>query len=378
MKIGIDARDLEGGRTGVGRYLINLLQEWDGLDLPDNLEFILYFREELPRDLNLTKTNFKYKVLKYGHKSNALFMHILLPFRAYKDRLNILFCPAYISPILYFKKTALTLHDIIYEAHPELFSWKSIFDRILLRKFSKISAKRAKKIFVPSGYTKEEVNKYYKTKPNRVIVTYLGADKRMCPINDDEAVEQIKIKYGLGDKFIMFLGSIVNRRHLPEIIKAFEKLIERLPDYQFLLIGRNYTSPFIDIDNSIKRINDKYGKELILRQKYFPDEDLPLIYNATDLFIWLSDYEGFGLPVFEAMSCGVPTVTSPITSIPEIAKDAVLYVKNPTDVDIIFKTIYKGLTDNDLRFDLIKKGLERSKMFSWKKCAKETLRELIN
>lgn len=378
MRIGIDAKNLEGQRTGVGRYLINLLQQWDSFGLPKNIEFILYFRKEVPRDLNLTNLNFKIKVLKYGHLSNALFAHFILPWAAYRDGLDILFCPAYVSPILYFKKTALTLHDIVYEARPDLYSWPSIFDRILLKRFSRISAKKAKKIFVPSGYTKEEVQKYYKIKPNNVVVTYLGANRSMRPINDDEAVAQIKQNYGIANKFIMFIGSIVNRRHLPEIIKAFTRIAQEMTDYQFLMIGKNHTSPLIEIDSLIQKVNNDLGREAILRKDYFPDADLALLYNAANLLVWLSEYEGFGLPVFEALSCGTPVVTSRVTSIPEIAGDAALYVKNPDDVEEIYKAMRRGLIDNDLKRDLIQKGLKRAEQFSWRQCARETLENLIN
>lgn len=378
MKIGIDAKNLESQRTGVGRYLINLLQQWDSFGLPKNIEFILYFRKEVPRDLNLTNLNFKIKLLKHGHFSNALFTHLILPWAAYRDGLDVLFCPAYVSPILYFKKTALTLHDIVYEARPDLYSWPSIFDKILLKKFSKISAKKARRIFVPSGYTKEEVLKYYKVKPDKVVVTYLGAGPSMRPINDDEIVAQIKQNYGIADKFIVFVGSIVNRRHLPEVMKAFARIAQELTDYQFLVVGKNHTSPVIEIDSLIQQVNNDLGREAILRKDYFPDADLALLYNAANLLVWLSEYEGFGLPVFEALSCGTPVVTSRVTSIPEIAGEAVLYVKNPNDVEEIYKAIQRGLTDNDLKCNLIKKGLDRAKQFSWRRCAKETLENLIN
>ena len=150
MKIGIEAYTLEGNRTGVGRVLINILRQWDNFKLPLDLELILYFKKEIPNDLELKKSNFKYKLLKapLGIQSNALYRHYSLCLEATKDKLDILFCPDYVSPIFYFKKTALILHDISYEAMSEIYNWPSIWDKILLKQFSKISAKRAEYIFV--------------------------------------------------------------------------------------------------------------------------------------------------------------------------------------------------------------------------------------
>ncbi|MFC1700532.1 glycosyltransferase family 4 protein [Patescibacteria group bacterium] len=367
MKIGIDAKNIEGRRTGVGRYLINLLKEWDQLELPKDVEFVLYFRKEIPDDLSLDSAIFQKKVLSFGGLSNALFMHILLPIAAYRDKIDVLFCPAYVSPIFYFKKTVIVLHDIIYEARPDLYNWPSIFDRILLRKFSKISAKRANKIIACSEYSKKEIVKYYKINLEKIIVNYLGVDKSISSFNSQ------KVK----NKFILFVGAISNRRHLPEVMLAFERIAKKLSDYQFLVIGKNITSPFIDIDELSKVINTRLGRKAILRKDFISDKKLSLLYNSADALIWLSDYEGFGLPILEAMSFGTLVITSPNTSIPEVAGDSVLYVQDSRNIDEIYKVIYKGLTNIQLRSRISKKGLKRVLRFSFKKCASKTLNVLL-
>ena len=165
MKIGIDAKDLEGNRTGVGRYLLNLLKYWRGEDI------VLYFKKEIP-DLDLP---FEKKVL--NNSSNAWHMHFALPRAAKKDKVDLLFCPAYISPLFYSGKTALTLHDIVYEVRPEIYNWPSIWDKFLLKKVSKISARKASVIFVPSEYSKKEIIEHYQISPDKICVTYLGVDQ---------------------------------------------------------------------------------------------------------------------------------------------------------------------------------------------------------
>jgi len=361
MRIGIDAHSLEGKRTGVGRVLINLLEQWNNFS--NDTEFILYFKEKIP-ELNLSD-KFEKKLL--NSKSNALFMHFSLPRVAKKDKVDILFCPEYISPIFYKGKTVLVLHDIIYQAHPEMYNWPSIWDRILLKTFSKISAKKADLIIVPSEFTKNEVIRHYKVNEDKVFKIFLDVDSNFKKIENEEEIIKIKGKYKIKDKFIFYIGSIFKRRHLPETIEAFEKISDKLANYQFLIVGGNYTNiP-----------ENKLNQKNIIYQEYLSEEDLVVLYNAADLTIYLSDYEGFGLPPLESIACGTPVVISKKASLPEVIGEAGIYVKNNSDINEISEAIYKGLTDSDLRNNLIKKGSEQIKKFSWEKSAKQIL-DILN
>lgn len=378
MTIGIDGHNLEGERTGVGRYLINLLNQWGRLDLPRDLEFVLYFKKEIPSDLK-PADKFKKKLLKapFGIQSNALFMHWLLPQAAQKDKVDVLFCPGYLAPVFYSGKIALTLHDIIYQARPDLYNWPSSWDKILLRKFSQISAKKAQVIFTPSEFSKKEVIKHYRAMSAKVLTTPLAADESFQLINDEDSLFQVKKKYQIKDRFIFYIGSIFNRRHLPEIIRAFKKIAEKISGYQLLIIGANHTSPFIDVDGLIEKVNQGLEHPAVLRYDYLSGRDLAALYNAADLLVWLSDYEGFGLPVLEAMACGTPVVTSFYGSIPEVAGDSAIYIKNNSDIEEIYQAVYQGLFNRNLREDLVRRGLAQAKKFSWKRCAGQTLETLI-
>lgn len=349
MRIGIDAKDIEGNKTGVGRYLFNLLKYWQ------NEEIILYFKK------NPVNLPFEKRVLNVS--SNAWYMHFALPRAARKDKVDILFCPAYISPLFYSGKTALTLHDIVYEVRPDLYNWPSVWDRFLLKKVSRISARKASVIFVPSEYSKREVIEYYQVSPEKVFVTYEGVDEIIKPVKNPERIAEL----GITGKFILYYGSIFDRRHLPEIMRAFE----RIKDYQFMLVGKNHSSS--DINGLAKEINSRLGREAILRKDFVSDGDLAVLYGSAELMVWLSEYEGYGLPVIESLSCGVPVVTSPVTSIPEVAGEAALYVRNPDNIEEIYQAIYRGLTNKNLRSDLIRRGLEQVKKFSWEKCAQKTM-----
>ncbi|MBA7618475.1 D-inositol-3-phosphate glycosyltransferase [subsurface metagenome] len=349
-KIGIDARSLEGQRTGVGRYLINIIQQWNKLNLPKDLEFILYFKKEIPKDIPKAK-NFKKKILK--SKSNALFVHYFLSRAAKKDKVDVLFCPAYVAPIFFKGKIALTLHDIIYEARPDLYNWPSIFDKILLKKVSKISAKKAKIIFTPSNFCKNEIIKYYRVKPEKIFVTPLATD-----------IEKGKkdISHIVKGKYIFYIGSILKRRYIPEIVKAFKRACGELVEpYQFLIIGKNC-------------INLDLNQKGIIHKEYIDEKYLGSLYANADLFIWLSEYEGFGLPPLEAMTYGTPVITTKAGSLPETVGNAALFIENPKNIKEIRRKINMVLNNKELREKLIKKGLEQTKKFSWQKTASETLR----
>ncbi len=367
MKIGIDAHNLEGQRTGVGRYLFNLLKQWSKLSSKSKVQspkFILYFKNQIPEDIP-DGGNFQSKLLK--SKSNALFTHYYLPRAAKKDKVDILFCPAYIAPVFYKGKIALTLHDIIYEARPDLYNWPSIFDRILLKRISKISAKKAKIIFTCSQFSKKEILKHYfltKLGASKVHVIPLAVDEKFK--NAGDSVSNIK------KKFIFYVGAIIKRRFVHETIKAFNKIANKLPDHKFLIVGKNYTN------QQIGSLPAGRQGDRIIHKDHVDENDLVLLYNTADLFIWLSSYEGFGLPPLEAMACGTPVITTKMGSLPEVVGDAAIFVKNPEDINEISEKIYKGLTDKNLREKLIKKGLEQAQKFSWQRTARETIKVLLD
>lgn len=369
MLIGIDAHNLEGERTGVGRYVFNLFQEWSKLA---NSKFILYFKDEIPMDLPKSD-NFEPKILKTS--STVKFMNWNLALAAKKDKVDILFCPDYRAPICYGGQTAITLHDISYEAHPETFNWPSFWDKIFLKWASKITAKKASVIFTPSEFSRQEVIKYYGVAPEKVIAAPLATSPSLFSRPERQELLSLKEKYGLKKDFIFYVGSIFTRRHLPEVISAFSLLAEE-NDYQLLLGGKDYTQDKA-INKLVKEVNAKLGREAILRVDFIANEELKLLYNACAFFIWLSDYEGFGLPPLEAMSLGAPVITTAGSSLIEVAGEAALLIKDNADVKEIYRAMHKLTRDNILREELIAKGKEQAKKFSWQSCAEKTLQSLI-
>ena len=381
MIVSIDGRCLEGGRTGAGRYLINLLKFWRK---ENSCQFKIYFKEKIPQDETLKSDNFKLVILKnsLGFRSNFFFEHFLLPLAIKKDKADIFFSPYYLLPFYCPAKSVVTLHDISYEAHPEWFSFKNQF---FLRLISKMAARRSSAILTVSEFSKSEIIKYYKIDPRKITVTPLAADEIFTIVSptppDPPLLRRGKINPPLakggtggviGNKFILAVGSIFNRRHIPELIEAFEKIAGEFPDIQLLIIGVNHTQPFIDIDGMIKKINDDLNRRAIIREDRVSEKDLPVLYNLAELSVYLSDYEGFGLPLLESMACGTPVVTSQKTSLIEVGSEAAIFVdsSNPSD---IYDKIKKILVDENFKNERIKMGFDNVKKFSWERCARETL-----
>lgn len=355
MKIGIDCHNLEGKRTGSGRYLMNLLKHWTN----ENAEIILYFKNTIPDDI--PADDFQKKILHSSRLvrptgGNFWFEHILLPRAIKKDGIDLFFSPSYILPLRIPKnvKTAVAIHDISYEAHPEWYSWQN---RILLKWISKKSAQKADIIFACSEFTKNEILKYYQVNSDKIRVIHLAADEKFV---QNPAVKKKKL--------IFYVGAIFQRRFVLQMIEAFKKIKNKLPDYQMLIAGPNYTQPFIDIKS----------ENFITYIEYIQDEELVSFYNSASLFVWLSSYEGFGLPPLEAMACGTPVLSTKKTSLAEVLGDYPIWVDNPENIDEISDKMFKILSDENLRNIMIKKGLERAQKFSWRQTAEETLKILLN
>jgi glycosyltransferase involved in cell wall biosynthesis len=374
MKIGIDCHNLEGQRTGVGRYLWNLLREWENVTgsdpvtngvRPRPIEFFLYFKNEIPEDVRSLTPHMR----NLHGKSNAIFKHWLLPRAAMRDKVDVLFCPDYSLPFLLDPriKKAVTIHDIIYEARPQEYTSPSWKDKILLKWASKQSAKKADVIFAPSEFTKSEIVKYYKVNPEKVVVTPLAPDSIFRPYTHDRE-----------DKYIFFVGTIFNRRFLPQKIEAFAEFAKSRPDFAFLIVGRNHTRPYQDIGALVGEANRRLGTEAVVWREHVNDEELVRLYSGAFATLWCSSYEGFGLPMLESMACGTPVITSPMGSLPEIAGDAAMYVERPENPEEISNALAHLVRYGSYRDELIAKGLARAKTFSWQKCAQETLDKILN
>lgn len=371
MKIAIDARSLEESTTGVGRYLSNLLKCWK--DHPEH-KFILYFKGGIPEAEYLKSGNFELKVIRnpLGFNSNFFFQHILLPLNIKKDKADFFFSPFYLKPFYCPARSSVALHDISYEAYPEWFDSKSQF---ILRKVSKYSARAADLIFTISNFSKSEIMKHYNIGERKIRVTYLACDEGLRKEENAPKLSEIMKKYGISGKYIFYIGTIFTRRHIPELIRSFEKICHDIRDHQLLILGKNHTHPFDDIDGLISDANKKLGRNAILHVDSVKEDELNFLYGGSEFVIYLSDYEGFGLPVVEAQKFDKAVLTTKGSSLVEAGGDSVEYVKHNTENEI-YDSMKRLIVDGGYRGKLAAMGRENLKRFSWQKCADEILRNI--
>lgn len=258
-------------------------------------------------------------------------------------------------------KTIYTIHDLSFEIMPYVYKEKWYSE-------IKNSALRADIILVPSFSTKKDIVEIYKIPEEKIKVLYLGVNKDIFkPIEKDISKMKLR-KYFDEEKYILTVATSIKRKNLPFLLDVYAALKEKNIEEKLVIIAGS---------NSLKKeilnlIKQKNLEKCVYCFAEIPEDDLPYFYSAAELFVFLSLYEGFGLPVVEAMSCGVPVIVSNISSLPEIVKDAGICI-SPYDKDEAVGQILKVINDSDLKSKLKEKGLERSKLFDWKKFAESVV-----
>jgi glycosyltransferase involved in cell wall biosynthesis len=221
------------------------------------------------------------------------------------------------------------------------------------------SFKRATRLMVDSHNTKDDLLRFFGTPESKIDVVPLVQDAKFGQITDAAAIEKVRAKYGLPERFILYVGHLEPRKNLPRLVQAYIRLLERkeLTSGHHLVILGKASFGYHAILDQVSR--SEYGSR-ILFTGYVEDADVPAVYSLADVFAFPSLHEGFGIPVLEAMACGVPVVTSNCSALPEVAGGAALLV-DPYDVDAIARGIAEVLGDGEVRSRLIAKGLTRVK-----------------
>ena len=365
MRIIIDAQPLLEPLAGIGRYTRSLLEALAEID-SDNTYFLYYGaslrqgRANLP---HFDNPNFQNKLIRFSGK---LFRFLtekvrLFPVGSFLGDYDIYHGLNYYVPDLPFP-SIVNIYDLSCVLFPHCFTRERLRD---IRYKMNASVKRAEKIITGSEAAKADIVNLLNVAGDRIEVTPLGVDKLFRPVSD-EKLTPLKKKYRLPERFILFVGTIEPRKNILRLVHAFHRLDR---DISLVITGRKGWL-FEEIFKEVKRLN--LGERIIFLD-FVSETDLPLLYNAASVFVYPSLYEGFGLPLLEAMACGAPVITSNKSSLPEIAGEAGILV-NPEDAGEIREAIISVLDDDSMRQEMIRKGLERAKTFSWERCARETLR----
>ena len=359
LTIGIDvSRANHDKKTGVEWYAWHVVEKMKKLNTEDT-HFVLYSDKPLQGELAKLPDNWQSKVLRWPPK--RLWTQIRLSWEMLFNPPDILFIPAHVFPIVHPKKTVMTVHDVAALRFPESYNW---FERWYSVWSAKYAVKNLWRIITPSNFVKDSLS----SDCHKIFSIPHGYDHLYKKIEDKDKISKVLQKYGINKPFLLSVGRLEKKKNTERIVEAFDKL-----NLQLVLIGK----PGHGYERVEKAINESPNKDRIILPGYVGDKDLPYIMNAAEVFVFPSLYEGFGLPVIEAMACGIPVVASRGSSLEEVGADACVYV-DPEDVDDITAGI-KGVMENeDLRKKSIELGLQHVEGFSWQKSAKKTLDLLLS
>jgi len=361
MKVGFDVSDLSTNRAdGTTRYTAELAKRMPVL-VPDN-QWLFYAPGKLVIN-HSTPPNVTKRIVPWP----KYWTQLRLPFALEKDKPDVLFMPIQQLPLLRPRKTKTiaVIHDLAVHRFPEQFTYK---DWALLQIFSAQVAHEADHIISVSEATARDIEKYYGRTEN-VHVVHHGVDHARFRLPDNNernrSWQLLTERYTkLHKPYLLYIGQIQPRKNLERLIAAFEILRHDNPDLQLVIGGGHgwLQKPILE------RAKHSPVAENILFLGRVPEDLLPALYWQADVFVLPSLYEGFGMPVLEAMACGCPVVTSNVSSLPEVAGDAAVLV-DPNSVESITRGIKEALNDKQ---SLSTKGIEQAKQFDWDKTARET------
>ena len=357
MKIGVMLRNLRE-KGGIVVYATNLLQALLRLDRQN--DYIFLYRYDSDRGRFGKQQNLEEVVLPSFSK--LWWDQYEVPRFAAKENIDLIYNPKLSIPLLSDSKMVFVMHGGAQVVVPHLFKW---YDRIYFTLANKLYCRRADAIITMTHLGAKDLIRYMGADERKIHVIHEAYNPYCKVLSPNEAVRS---KYSLPEKFILFVGGITPLKNFGNILRAFQIIPRSLP-HKLVVVGFNRWKFKDDL-----RLVDKLGVgDRIMFPGFVPDEEIPDFYNLAELFVFPTIYEGFGIPILEAMACGCPVITSITGCAPEVAGDAAELV-DPYSPEDIALAIERLLTDEALRQSRIKKGLSRATNFSWDKCARETLK----
>ena len=364
MKIGIDGRAAKWYRgTGIGTYTHQLISSLNKIDT--NNDYLIFLPEG--SSINKLNSNFKIEPVKSSLKEN-FWDEVSVPNILDNHNMELYHVPQNgvgLSDNINCLK-AITLHDIIPLRMPETVSdrYLKIFNNELPNLLTQCEG-----IITVSEFSKHDIAKEFNFPENKIYVTPLAAENIYQPMSKCRCKQIIKEKYKIEDNYILYVGGFSPRKNILGLIDAFSLI----PSYnrknvKLVITGKKGFS----FDNYKKHV-DKLGlTNSVIFTGFIPLEDLPIFYNGSEVLVYPSFYEGFGLPPLEAMACGTPVIASNVNSLPEVCYDSALLI-DPYNVDDLSYAIERVLNDSLLMLTMVKKGLMRSLNFSWQDTAQKTV-----
>ena len=385
MHIGIDAsRIAVAAHTGTEHYTYELLA---ALARRDRLSRYTLYCNQLPAILPPLGPNFALRRMPFPR----LWTHVRLSAELALRPPDVLFIPAHVLPLgapLRPTRTVVTIHDMGYLHFPEA---HTAMQRRYLRLSTLWSARAANRIIAISAATRDDLVRYTGVRPDKIAVIHHGVSERFRPVIDRDAIQATQTQYGITEPYFFYIGTIQPRKNLVRLIEAFARVEARdlrleagsiagisslkpqVPSLNLVIAGKRGW-----LTEAIERRAAELGlANRVIFTSYVPDEDVPALLSGALGFVFPSLYEGFGMPVLEAMACGAPVLAANTSSLPEVAGDAALLV-DPTDAGAIAAGLARLANDASLRADLRARGRARAAQFTWEQCAAQTLEVLHN
>ena len=368
MKIGIDARAAKWYRgTGIGTYTYQLAKNVSQIDKLN--DYLLFFPDENLTDFDVEE-NIDIKNITDNKKDN-FWEEIDIPNLLSNTEIDIYLVPqnGIGLPVEKTCPFVITLHDVIPYRMQETVGPQYL--KIFKDQVPEI-IKRCDAIITVSEFSKKDILDTFDFPKDKIFTTHLAAEDIYFPRNKLKCREFVSTHYNIKDKFILYVGGFSPRKNIKGLIQAYSMIKPSLEDScKLVILGKKGRSYYEYRDYAIS-LN---LKEDVIFTGYVPVNELPVFYNAAEIFCYPSFYEGFGLPPIEAMACGTPTIASNTTSIPEILEDAAIYIDphNPYDIS---EKLFHLLAHQDLRYSMYFKGLAQSNKYSWKKTSLQTIEVL--
>lgn len=393
MRIAIDARELAGQPTGVGRFLREVVRQWATMLEAAQHEFIFCAPAEILRGQTPDVIGLRFNV-EMEPGAGTMWEQRVLPRLAGRARADVLFCPGYSGPMFGATPLVVAIHDVSFAAHPEWFRWREGLRR---RFVTRRAAQRAVRVLTISEFSRREIADHLGIAASKIHVAYPGVSS-IAALRSDGAprsdAPELKFRptyptvspnfssgRSLGPNFssgmagaapeplILYVGSIFNRRHVPETIRGLARLTRDRPDARLAIVGDNRTFPPIDLAQVISETQQADRVQVL---PYVSDDVLSDLYRRARAFVFLSEYEGFGLTPLEALASGTPIVVLDTPVALEVYGDAAIYVAAP-DPRLIASALEKALFDEETRQRVLRRAPAILARYSWRECARQVL-----
>ena len=361
MRLGLDGLRLMSKRLGVGRYIEYMLRYWPAASHPFS-EIVVYTPRPLAAALTLDRS-IRNEPLGPALPP-ALWEHAVFPLR--KPRDDVFFCPSYVVPLFSRARPVVVTHHGSYEALPSAFPW---WPRTRARLVYQESCRRADVVITVSESSRADIVRFYGIHPAKIRIIPEGVDEAFVPIDDEARLNARRRSYFAdGRPFILFVGKMTARRHVPDLVEGFARAVRRakLPHGLVLLgpdtVGHSLPRRFADLG-----IADR-----VVHRDFATHEELVEAYNAADVFVYPSDYEGFGIPVLEAIACGTPTITLNNSAFPEFA-GGIAYFARDGSPEALDHALTEVLADTSAREKVRRDGPVRAEAYRWRRIAYRTM-----